>query len=50
MLVCLNPYRFPNSIAISETVIVGAAPQGPTSLCRILNASPALPILKGVSL
>ena len=32
MLVCLNPYRFPNSIAIGETMIVGAAPQGPTSL------------------
>ena len=32
MLVCLNPYRFPNSIAISETMIVGAAPIGPTSL------------------
>ncbi len=32
MLVCLNPYRFPNSIAIGETMIVGAAPKGPTSL------------------
>lgn len=50
MLVCLNPYRFPNSIAISETVIVGAAPQGPTCLHGILNATHALPILRVVIL
>lgn len=51
MLVCLNPYRFPNSIAISEAMIVGAAPQraDPPLYVR-LNATHALPNLMGVSL
>ena len=50
MLVCLNPYRFPNSIAIGETMIVGAAPQrADLLLCVRLDATHALPNLKGNS-
>jgi hypothetical protein len=50
MLVCLNPYRFPNSIAISETMIVGAARQrADLSLCVSLDATRAFPNLKGFS-
>ena len=50
MLVCLNPYRFPNSIAIGETMIVGAAPQrADLPLYVRLDATHALPNLKGIS-
>ncbi len=50
MLVCLNPYRFPNSIAIGETMIVGAAPQrADLPLCVSLDATRAFPNLMGIS-
>ena len=44
MLVCLNPYRFPNSITMGETMIVGAAPQrADLPLCVGLGATRAFP-------
>ena len=50
MLVCLNPYRFPNSIAISETMIVGAAPhRADLPLYARLDATRAFPNLRDVS-
>lgn len=50
MLVCLNPYRFPNSIAISETMIVGAAPhRADLPLYARLDVTRAFPNLMGIS-
>ena len=50
MLVCLNPYRFPNSKAIGETMVVLAAPQwADLPLYVSLDATHALPNLKGIS-
>ena len=50
MLVCLNPYRFPNSKAIGETMIVGEAPQrADLPLYVRLDVTHALPNLKGIS-
>ena len=50
MLVCLNPYRFPNSIAIGETMVVGAAPQrADLPLCARLDVTHAFPNLRNVS-
>lgn len=50
MLVCLNPYRFPNSKAIGETMIVGAVPQrADLPLYVRLDVTRAFPILRNVS-
>ena len=49
MLVCLNPYRVPNSKAIGETMIVGAVPQrADLPLYARLNATRAFPNLRYV--
>ena len=50
MLVCLNPYRFPNSIAIGESMIVGAAPQrADLPPYARLDVTRAFPNLRSVS-